>query len=95
VGTRTGGTGEPIQEKIVNRTGFRVDDENGGAIEYLILPEVFRREICEGFDYRAAAKALEARELLETQPPHLTKKCRLPEVGNVQVFAVRSSILES
>jgi putative DNA primase/helicase len=91
---RFNGQGEPIPEKIINRAGFRVDD-GGEVVEYLILPEVFQREVCEGFDYKAAAKALEARGYLETQPPHLTKKRPLPEVGSVRVYAIRSSILEA
>jgi uncharacterized protein (DUF927 family)/5S rRNA maturation endonuclease (ribonuclease M5) len=86
--------GELIHEKVVNRAGFRVE-ENSETRVYLILPEVFRREVCEGFDYRTLAKMLEARGFLETQPPHLSKKCRLPEVGTVRVYAIRSSILES
>ena len=86
--------GEPIHEKVVNRVGFRVEEDSETTM-YLILPEVFRREVCEGFDFRAVAKALEARGFLETQLPHLAKKCRLPDVGIVRVYAVRSSILEA
>jgi putative DNA primase/helicase len=85
-------TANRYQEKVVNRAGFRID-ENGDAKEYLILPEVFRREVCVGFDYQVVAKALKERSLLHTQPPHLTKKCRLPEVGSIRVYALDSSIL--
>jgi uncharacterized protein (DUF927 family) len=91
---RLNGHSDPIHEKVVNRAGFRVE-EDGEATAYLILPEVFRREICEGFDYKTVAKALEDRGFLEAQPPHLAKKCRLPDVGNVRVYAVRSSILNA
>lgn len=91
---RLDGRSEPIHEKVVNRAGFRVE-EDGETTAYLILPEVFRRELCEGFDYKTVAKALEARGFLETQPPHLSKKCRLPDVGNVRAYAVRSSILDA
>lgn len=90
--SRTDGHGEPIQEKVVNRAGFRVD-ENGEATEYLILPEVFQREVCGGFDYQVVGKALKERGFLHPQPPHLTKKCRLPEVGSIRVYALDSSIL--
>jgi putative DNA primase/helicase len=83
--------GDPINEKVVNRAGFRVEDE---ATMYLILPEVFRREVCEGFDHQTVAKVLKERNFIEVQPPHLTKKCRLPEVGNVRVYAVKSCLLE-
>ncbi len=59
----------------------------------MILPEVFRREVCEGFDYRAVARALLLRGHLGCEQPRLTKKPRLPEVGAVRVYAVKSSIL--
>jgi putative DNA primase/helicase len=90
---RLDGRGEPLPEKVINRAGFRVDDGDGEAVEYLILPEVFRREVCEGFDARMVARALSERGYLDCQPPHLTKKPRLPEVGSVRVYAVKASIL--
>jgi uncharacterized protein (DUF927 family) len=92
--TRLDGHGDPVHEKVINRAGFRVE-EDGETTMYLILPEVFRREVCEGFDFRTVAKALEARGFLETQLPHLSKKCRLPDLGIVRVYAVRSAILEA
>jgi len=85
--------GNPIPEKVMNRAGFRVDGANGEAEQYLILGETFRREVCDGFDYRAVAHALVERGYLDCQPPHLTKKPRLPEVGSVRVYAVNASIL--
>jgi putative DNA primase/helicase len=90
----TDGRGDPIREKVINRAGFRVD-EDGETTTYLILTEVFRNEVCDGFDYRTVLKALDARGFLETQPPHLTKNCRRPEVGNIRVYAVKSSILDA
>jgi uncharacterized protein (DUF927 family) len=86
--------GDSIYEKVINRAGFRVD-QDGAITTYLVLTGVFRREVCYGFDHRTVLKALDARGFLETQPPHLTKKCRLPEVGNIRVYAVKSSILDA
>jgi uncharacterized protein (DUF927 family) len=91
--TRKDNQGNIIPERIINRAGFRVDGEDGEASEYLILPEVFRSEVCESFDYKAVARALLQRGHLECQLPHLTKKPRLPEVGSIRVYAVKSSIL--
>jgi uncharacterized protein (DUF927 family) len=90
--TKRDGSGEPIHEKVVNRAGFRID-EDGETVEYLVFSEVFRSEVCEGFDHRALAKALAERGYLERQPPHLTKKRRLPEIGAVRVYAINSSLL--
>jgi putative DNA primase/helicase len=83
---RLDGHGDPVHEKVINRAGFRVE-EDGETTMYLILPEVFRREVCEGFDFRTVAKTLEARGFLETQLPHLAKKRRLPDLGIVRVYA--------
>jgi hypothetical protein len=77
---------------VINRAGFYVENE-GEVEEYLILPEVFRGEVCKGFSYQTVAKTLRDRGLLATQAPHLTKKRPLPEVGDVRVYAVLSSIL--
>jgi len=76
---------------VINRAGFRVD-EDGETTTYLILTEVFRNEVCDGFDYRTVLKALDARGFLETQPPRLTKKCRLtlPAIAHYSMPTARS-----
>ena len=92
---RVSSGGEPIPDRIMNRAGFRVDDENGDAVEYLVLEEVFRGEVSKGFDHQFVARTLRDRGYLNTQPPHLTKKRPLPEVGDVRVYSVSPSILEA
>lgn len=70
---------------VVNRAGFRRRDAES-RIEYLILPEVFKREVCAGLDYRAVAKLLRDRgRLLTEDDKHLTIKPR----GMVRVYCVR------
>jgi uncharacterized protein (DUF927 family) len=90
--TRLDAGGASTHEKVINRAGFRID-EGGETVQYLVLSEVFQREVCEGFDYRTVAKALAERGYLERQAPHLTKKCRLPEIGTARVYAINSSLL--
>ncbi|HTQ54028.1 MAG TPA: DUF927 domain-containing protein [Bryobacteraceae bacterium] len=85
--------GKITHERIINRAGFRVESEDGEISEYLILPEVFRSEVCASFDYRAVARALSQRGHLDREPPHFTKKPRLPELGPTRVYAIKSSIL--
>jgi uncharacterized protein (DUF927 family) len=60
---RSDGAGEPIPEKVINRAGFRVEEE-GTVLEYLILPEVFKGEVCKGFNHQMVAKALRDRGYL-------------------------------
>jgi uncharacterized protein (DUF927 family) len=55
--------GDPIEYRIPNRVGFRRRDENGG-IQYVVLPEVWRSEICAGIDASRVAKVLATRRML-------------------------------
>lgn len=48
---------------IVNRAGFRKPTGDGGST-YYVLPQVWRFEICAGFDARAIAQALVARGMM-------------------------------
>jgi uncharacterized protein (DUF927 family) len=78
----------------VNRAGFRQQAPDGET-EFLVLPETFKSEVCNGFDYRMVAHALKERNLLECQPPDLTKRVRLPgNIGLIRVFSIKASILE-
>jgi uncharacterized protein (DUF927 family) len=79
-------------DKIVNRAGFRIDSEDGET-QYLILPEVFRREVCAGFDYRLIARSLaESGHLISEPGTHLTIRKVLPELGKSRVYSIKSSI---
>ncbi len=50
-------------QRVINRVGFwRYRGENK---EYLVLPEVFKGEICKGLDHRSALKILERRGWFE------------------------------
>ena len=69
---------------VINRAGFRRKDPDG-RIEYLILPEVFKREVCGGLDYRAVAKLLRDRGRLVAEHGHLTIKPR----GIGRVYCLR------
>jgi len=45
------------EQRIPNRAGFYWDGEMGTQ-EYLVLPEVFKREVCQGFDQKRAIRTL-------------------------------------
>jgi uncharacterized protein (DUF927 family) len=70
--------------RTLYRAGFRrfVD----GTTQYLILPEVFRNEICKGFDHRDVARGLKARGLLVTNEEDRLQ-LKVPKVG--RVYAVK------
>jgi putative DNA primase/helicase len=72
---------------IYKLAGFAQTNQKTGNLEYLIFPEVFRSEVCSGYDYTFVAKALRARNLLITESGRLTVKMRLEGIGQ-RVFAV-------
>ena len=96
--------------RTIQRAGYRkhipaVDDE-GKAIyldsgdrathtEYYVLPETFKHEICNGFDYRAVCKILEPRGVLMTDGASFTRKERLPGgEGNVRCYRITHRVWE-
>lgn len=51
-------------QRIINRVGFKRTNESG-AKEYLVLPEMFRQEICRGLDPKLATQVLVEAEMLK------------------------------
>jgi len=68
--------GEEITARVVNRAGFRRSGADG--VEYLILPEVWKAEVCAGLDATAVAKTLNKRGLLIGKDGKLQDQARLP-----------------
>jgi uncharacterized protein (DUF927 family) len=80
---------------VINRAGFVKPDNAGDISEYFIAPEVFRGEVCKGFDYRMVARALQSRALLisDKKPDCLTRRQRTPE-GSLGFYCVSTQIHE-
>ncbi len=77
---------------IRDRVGF-VRQRND-ATEYLILPEAFRREVCKGFDPKAAIRVLrDAGWLVPGGDGRPTRSERVSGYGTVRVFLLRPSFL--
>jgi hypothetical protein len=76
------------ERTIINRAGY-FDGET-----YFFSREVFKTEVCKGFDPTHAAEALRRREILETNHG-LQFKRRDPESGKtISFYAVSSAIFE-
>lgn len=90
----TDGMGAPIDMRIQNRAGFRRRDGSGG-IEYLVLPEVWRGEVCAGLDAVMVAKTLAGRGMLIVgEDSKLQRKARLPGFASpVRCYLIASGIL--
>lgn len=88
------GIGAPIDQRITNRVGFRRRAE-GGGIEYLVLPESWKSEVCAGLDASAVAKVLNARGLLVAGGDGKPQvKTRLPNfISPVRCYVIPAGIL--
>ncbi len=78
-----------IPERIINRVGFKREGENG-TTEFLILPEMFDREMCKGFSPIAVAKELEKLGHLRrgSDKKYISEKVTLPELGRKRVYVI-------
>jgi uncharacterized protein (DUF927 family) len=89
-------TEEPIEQKIINRAGFkRPDPGNRTEAEFLLLPEVWKSEVCAGLDPTAVAKTLVKRGLLKTEADGKRQKLvRLPGVSKpARCYVVPAGIM--
>ena len=76
--------------RISNRAGFyRANAELEKRREYLVLPEVFKDEVCKGFEHRWAVQVLRRYGwLVPGNDDRNTQKPRLPEMGTTRVYVI-------
>ncbi len=82
---------------VRDRAGFRtVGDGTRKFSIYFIFPEVFRREICQGYDSGAVARELKRLGFLIAEPGRLKYKLtKAHEGARPRMYAVRGRFLES
>ena len=85
----------PSDQRVINRAGFYRNTAYGER-EYLVLPQVFRREIFFGIDEKAAEKLLVAKGWIAVAGDRRpTQKPRLPGMGTaVRVYVFTSKMWE-
>lgn len=83
-----------VEQRIPNRAGFWRDGEDG-ARQFLVLPEVFKREVCQGFDAKAAAQVLvKAGVILAGKDGKASRSTRLPGIPAARVYAFTGKVWE-
>jgi len=89
--------GEPL--KIDSATEYlerrsTSSEKTDACVEYMVLPEAFKRDVCKGFDSSAVAILLRARGHLRHERDRTTNKQRLPGIGPapVPVYHIKPSI---
>lgn len=81
-----------VEQRIPNRAGFWRDSEDGER-QFLVLPEVFKREVCHGFDARAAAQSLVKAGVIQPgKDGRPTRSVRLPGIPAARVYAFTSKV---
>jgi len=87
--------------QTMNRAGWRksIETERGmaevEAIEWLVLPEVFRTEIAKGWSDRTLLRLLADRDHLKRQKGNeYTSRVRVPGLGMTSVIRIRSTLLD-
>lgn len=85
LGTRGPGThddGDDVERRIINRAGYRRKAIDTGRTIYYTAPEVFRLEVCAGFDHRDVLRVLADQGVLigaNTKEKRYTSKVRTPQ----------------
>ena len=78
--------GASIDQRVINRAGFYRSGMEGTR-EFLVLPESFKRDLCAGFDQKAATQCLLAQGwILPGADGRPTQKPRLPGIGTARVY---------
>lgn len=72
--------------RTINRAGFRKQGDDGPT--FYIDREVFRREVCAGFNHAAVARVLIDLGALETGSGEATRKERLPDGRPMRVYRI-------
>jgi uncharacterized protein (DUF927 family) len=81
-------------QRIINRAGFfRTGTDT--KREFLVLPEAFKRDVCAGFDAKAATRCLIAHGwIARGGDGRATQKPRLPGIGTTRVYVFTSRVWE-
>lgn len=64
----------------------------GVSVEYFILPEVFRSEVCQGFAHEAVSRVLADHGCLLAEAGRHTVRTRLPGLGNARCYRIPPAI---
>jgi putative DNA primase/helicase len=91
--------GEPIKSNRDHATdyGDRMPSAmgEGVTVEFFVLAETFKGEICQGFDSQAVARVLLEHECLTPDKGRAFDcKSRLPGLGNTRCYRIPARIFE-
>ncbi|WP_394788767.1 DUF927 domain-containing protein [Rhodoferax sp.] len=90
-----------VSIKTNNEHGHKYGDTMPASLgtdtscEYYVLPEVFKAEVCKGFDPAVVCRVLVEQGCLHApEPGRFSTTARLPGMGKVRCYRVKASIFE-
>lgn len=91
--------GEPIKSNADHQRAYGEEitplDADHTSVEYFVMPETFRAEVCQGFDPEAVCKVLADHECLTAKEAgRYTVKERLPGLGPSRCYRIPPKIFE-
>ncbi len=93
-----GDDGKPIRSHADHMAeyGERMSAADGerACVDYIVLKEVFRQEVCRGYTPEAVAKMLARRGHLVHEEGRLTNKLRCPGIGLTSCYHIKPSIFD-
>lgn len=92
-----GKDGKPLKidastDHVDKMSSAESSERREARVEYLVLPEAFKRDMCKGFESQAVARLLKRRGHLVHEGDQLTMKHRLPLLGKVPCYHIKPSI---
>jgi putative DNA primase/helicase len=81
-------------DKTHNRAGFQM--AAGGKTEFLVFPEVYKKEICSGFEWRKFTRLLLATGLLipdKDEPRKAQSRHTVPGHGRIRLYHFAAEVL--
>ena len=82
-------------QRIINRAGFMRRNRNENS-EYLVLPKIFKTELCKGFEQKQVIAVLKDRKWLEpSSDGRSTQKPTISGFGTPRVYVINSTMWET
>lgn len=72
------------------------DAAEAASCDYYVLPQVWRDEVCRGYDHKAVAKLMAALDVLKVEggSGRYDKRMHIPGVGKVRAYHITSAVFE-
>jgi hypothetical protein len=80
----------------IHRAGFRekATSEGSDVWDYFVLPQVFRSDLCKGFEQKTVTKVLKEKGILQPGTDgKMSKLKRLPGMGNTRCYVISGKAL--